>query len=90
MLCPNAPGMAIERTASKSFRLKCSPTPNISRITPISASCEAIFTSPTTPGVYGPISTPAIKITDDRRKPEPLREQAEEQRCAERERDRRD
>ena len=33
-----APGKAIRRTAQRSSREKCSPTPNIRRITPISAS----------------------------------------------------
>ena len=51
VLCASAPGIASERTASRSFKLKCRPTPNISRITPISASWDAIFASPTTPGV---------------------------------------
>ena len=33
-----APGMAMARTESRSSSEKCKPTPNISRITPISAS----------------------------------------------------
>jgi hypothetical protein len=33
-----APGMAIVRTDNRSDNEKCSPTPNISRMTPISAS----------------------------------------------------
>ena len=37
-----APGTAMARTASRSWREKCRPTPNISRITPISASSLAI------------------------------------------------
>ena len=40
-ICTTAPGTAIARTDSKSFREKCRPTPNISRMTPISASSTA-------------------------------------------------
>ncbi len=40
---------------------KCRPTPNISRMTPISASCDASDMSPTNPGVNGPIITPASR-----------------------------
>ena len=56
-----APGMAIDFTAIRSFREKCSPTPNISRITPSSASSGASLVSATKPGVKGPASTPANK-----------------------------
>ncbi|MCE3270460.1 MAG: hypothetical protein K0S57_857 [Ramlibacter sp.] len=54
-----APGTAILRTASRSPSEKCSPTPNISSITPISASCAAMAASATKPGVNGPSTTPA-------------------------------
>ena len=37
-LWPMAPGMATDLTASRSFRWKCRPTPNMSRMTPTSAS----------------------------------------------------
>jgi hypothetical protein len=37
-----APGMAMPRTESRSSSEKCSPTPNISRMMPISASSLAI------------------------------------------------
>ena len=37
-----APGMAIFRTDSRSSSEKCRPTPNISRMTPISASSLAV------------------------------------------------
>ena len=40
---PTAPGIAIARTESRSFSEKCRPTPNISRMTPISASWSAMF-----------------------------------------------
>ena len=36
--CASAPGTAMARTDSKSLSEKCKPTPNISRMTPISAS----------------------------------------------------
>ena len=50
-LCSTAPGMATRRTASSSSRWNCRPTPNISRMTPTSASWEAIVASATKPGV---------------------------------------
>ncbi len=40
---------------------KCRPTPNISRMTPISASSLARFWSATKPGVNGPTATPASR-----------------------------
>lgn len=58
-ICPMAPGMAMDLTASSSFIEKCSPTPNISRITPNSANCGARLWSATKPGVNGPAITPA-------------------------------
>ena len=60
-ICTTAPGTATLRTASKSAKEKCSPTPNISNITPISANWPASATSATKPGVPGPIITPASK-----------------------------
>ena len=60
-ICAMAPGNAMLRTARKSFIEKCRPTPNISRITPISASWRASPMSPTNPGVNGPITTPASR-----------------------------
>ena len=56
-----APGRAIARTASSSRKEKCMPTPNMRRITPISASSFAIAWSATKPGVKGPTATPAIR-----------------------------
>ena len=50
-LCAIAPGTATPRTASSSSRWNCRPTPNISRMTPISASCSASDASATKPGV---------------------------------------
>ena len=40
-ICTTAPGTAMARTDSRSFSEKCRPTPNISRMTPISASSSA-------------------------------------------------
>ncbi len=56
-----APGTAIAFTESRSFSEKCRPTPNISRMTPISASSLARFWSATKPGVKGPTATPATR-----------------------------
>ena len=61
VICTTAPGTAMRRTASRSSSEKCSPTPNISSITPISESCEAMFTSATKPGVAGPMMMPASR-----------------------------
>ena len=61
----SAPGTAIPRTASRSRSEKWMPTPNISRMTPISAS-SAASRSATKPGVKGPMATPASDVADDR------------------------
>ena len=61
LICTTAPGTASRRTESRSPSEKCSPTPNISSITPISDSCEAMCTSATKPGVAGPIRMPASR-----------------------------
>ena len=55
------PGTAILRTASRSASEKCRPTPNISRMTPISASWAARPASATKPGVNGPTAMPASR-----------------------------
>ena len=60
-ICTTAPGMAMPRTDIRSSTEKCRPTPNISNITPTSASCMARATSATKPGVCGPITTPASR-----------------------------
>ncbi len=60
-ICTTAPGTASLRTASRSSTEKCRPTPNISSITPISASWLAMPTSATKPGVAGPITMPASR-----------------------------
>ena len=61
IICTTAPGTAILRTARRSPHEKCSPTPNISSITPISANWLAKAASATKPGVNGPMATPASK-----------------------------
>ena len=48
---PIAPGIAMPLTASRSEAEKCRPTPNISRMTPTSASCDESPASATKPGV---------------------------------------
>ena len=59
LLAANAPGMATRRTSSSSRRWKFSPTPNIRRMTPTSASCPAIWALATKPGVLGLTAMPA-------------------------------
>ncbi len=58
---PMAPGMAMALTAIRSFSEKCRPTPNISSITPSSASWFASAWSATKPGVNGPTQMPATR-----------------------------
>jgi hypothetical protein len=48
-------------TASRSSIEKCSPTPNIISMMPISASCCVSAMSATKPGVAGPIMIPATR-----------------------------
>jgi|GEM_PF-2985635 hypothetical protein len=60
-ICTTAPGTAIRLTANRSSSEKCSPTPNISSMTPISDSWEASCTSATKPGVPGPMMMPATR-----------------------------
>ena len=60
-ICTSAPGTATCFTSSRSRSEKCRPTPNISRITPTSASCGARVWSATKPGVNGPTMTPASR-----------------------------
>ncbi len=60
-ICTSAPGTATPRASASCLGEKWSPTPNISRITPISASWPAAAMSPTKPGVCGPMATPAAR-----------------------------
>ncbi len=61
MIWPNAPGTAMALTARRSRIEKWIPTPNMSRITPISASSDARLASAMNPGVKGPTATPATR-----------------------------
>ena len=56
-----APGTAMRRTDSRSPIDRCRPTPNMSSITPISASWLASAMSATNPGVCGPTRIPATR-----------------------------
>ena len=56
-----APGIAMLRTASSAPSEKCSPTPNMSRITPISASWPAMPVSAVKPGMDVAITAPATR-----------------------------
>ena len=60
-ICTTAPGTAILRTDSRSSSERWSPTPNISSITPISASSRVSSGSAMKPGVAGPSSAPAAR-----------------------------
>ncbi len=60
-ICSKAPGNATRRTRMRSPGEKCRPTPNISRMTPTSASCDARPMSPTKPGELGPSRIPASR-----------------------------
>jgi hypothetical protein len=58
-ICAMAPGTAMRPTDNRSSSEKWRPTPNIRRITPISASSLAKPWSATYPGVNGLIRMPA-------------------------------
>ena len=60
-LSSSAPGKAVALTAMSSWSLKWRPTPNMRRMTPISASSCARSRSPMNPGVLGPMRTPASR-----------------------------
>jgi len=60
-LAASAPGTAMRRTFQRSWNEKPRPTPNISSITPTSASFAASSALPTNPGVLGPMHTPASR-----------------------------
>ncbi len=76
-ICASAPGMAMAFTAIRSRSEKCRPTPNISRITPISASCGASVWSATKPGRERAGDDARDQVAHQRRQPQALREQAE-------------
>ena len=89
-ICATAPGSAIARTRSSVEIEKCRPTPNISRMTPISASSEARLASATKPGVNGPIAMPATQVADERRQAHARGEESESEREHEADGDQRD
>ena len=82
-ICTSAPGSAILRTASRSSSEKCRPTPNISSITPISASCAAMLDIGDEARREGADDHARQQVADQRRQPQPRREEAEHQRQAE-------
>ena len=77
-LCATAPGIATRRTASSSSTWNCRPTPNISRMTPISASCSAMRGVGDEARRVGADQRAGEQIADDRRQAEPLGDVAEE------------
>ena len=64
-------------TDSRSFSEKCRPTPNISRMTPISASSGASAWSATKPGVKRADQHAGDEIADQRRQPQAVGQRAE-------------
>ena len=60
-LCSTEPGTLVQRTDQISSTEIFRPTPNISRMMPISESCIARCTSAVKPGEYGPTARPASK-----------------------------
>ena len=83
----SAPGTAIARTASRSSSEKWMPTPNISRMTPISASSVATAGSAVRPGRERPDGDAGEEVADDRGQPEPLGDQAADERGGQADRD---
>ena len=60
-ICTSGPISTMRRTAIRSATEKCRPTPNISRITPMSASWPAIEVVATMSLANRPITTPATR-----------------------------
>ena len=79
-LPPRAPGTATRPTASNSSRWNCKPTPNISRMTPISASWSAMLLVGDEARRVRPDDDPRQQIADDRREPEAEGDVAADQR----------
>ena len=65
------------RTAGDPSSEKCSPTPNISRMTPSSASSGASAWSATKPGVCGPTHDAGEEVAPERRNAQPIGDGAE-------------
>ena len=86
----SAPGIAMRRTVIRSLIENSMPTPNISRMIPISASSVAIARSAISPGVNGPMTTPATMYPTIEGSPRRLRQQAADERGDETDGDRGD
>jgi hypothetical protein len=75
---PMAPGMAMRLHGDKIGRSeKCRPTPNISRMTPISASCDESPACRHETRRVGTDQDSGDEITNQRRQPQPVRDVAE-------------
>ena len=72
---PTAPGIAMGRTASRSSQREVEPTPNISRMTPISASCVAICGSRDETRRERADHDAGQQVADDGRQPQPRGEE---------------
>ena len=73
------PGTAMARTDSRSFSEKCRPTPNISRMTPISASSQRQALVGDEARRVRPDQHAGEQIADQRRHPEAVGERAEDE-----------
>ena len=82
-LCTIAPGTATRQTATSSSMWNCSPTPNISRMMPTSASCSAMWRSATKPGRVRADEEPGDQVADDGREADAMGRETEDQRRAE-------
>ena len=72
----SAPGIAIARTAARSRSEKWIPTPNISRMIPMSASSSAMIDIGDEAGGEGAEHDPGHDVADDRRQSDPLGDEA--------------
>ena len=77
-ICTIAPGIAMARTESRSCKEKCRPTPNISRITPISASSAGQRGVGDKARRERTDQHAGEQVADDRRGPEPVRQRPED------------
>ena len=78
-ICTMAPGIAMARTDSRSFSEKCRPTPNISRMTPISASSLRQRLVGDEAGRERADRDAGEQIADQRRDAEPMGDRAEDE-----------
>ena len=72
----SAPGTAIDLTAARSRSEKWMPTPNISRMIPMSASSSATEVSARRPGRERPEHDPGDDVADDGRQADALGDEA--------------